>query len=216
VKAAGLNLMDTYVRRGPVPIYRFSPLALGVDGPGVVIQVGEQSNVKAGDRVAWEHAPLSYADLVEVPGDRLIPIPETVTFEAGPGALMWGLTAHYLSHVAVPVSKDRWRSGIQPARRRRMLTQLTSQRGGQVIAAVSRGHKARGPGRRRLAGAGARRDRGSGRGDPGPHRRRGRGHRVRQKRLSPARRRYLRHLWLRARAHPSYQLVGTTSRRPPR
>jgi hypothetical protein len=72
----------------------------------VVIQVGERSTVKAGDRVAWEHAPLSYADLVAVPGDRLIPIPETVIFEAAPGVLMWGLTAHYLSRVAVPVSKD--------------------------------------------------------------------------------------------------------------
>jgi NADPH2:quinone reductase len=135
--------MDTYARRGLVPIYRL-PLTLGVDGAGVVIEAGEQSAVKAGDRVAWEHAPGSYADLVAVPDDRLIPIPGTVTFEAAAGGLMQGLTAHYLSHVAVPVPKDAVvvvhsaGSGVG-----RMLTQLTPQRGGRVIATVSRGHKAR-------------------------------------------------------------------------
>jgi NADPH2:quinone reductase len=143
VKAAGLNLMDTYARRGLVPTYRL-PLALGVDGAGVVIEAGEQSAVKAGDRVAWEHDPGSYADLVAVPDDRLIPIPATVTFKAAAGGLMQGLTAHYLSHVAVPVPKGAAvvvhsaGSGVG-----RMLTQLATQRGGRVIATVSRGHKAR-------------------------------------------------------------------------
>lgn len=105
VKAAGLNLMDTYARRGLVSVYSL-PLALGVDGAGVVVEVGEQSAVKPGDRVAWEGAPGSYADVVAVPNERLIPIPESVTFEAAAGGLMQGLTAHYLSHVAVPVPKD--------------------------------------------------------------------------------------------------------------
>ena len=81
VKAAGLNLMDTYARRGLVSVYSL-PLALGVDGAGVVVEVGEQSAVKPGDRVAWEGAPGSYADVVAVPNERLIPIPESVTFEA--------------------------------------------------------------------------------------------------------------------------------------
>ena len=143
VKAAGLNLMDTYARRGLVSIYRL-PLALGVDGAGVVIEVGEQSTVKVGDRVAWERVPGSYADLVAVPHERLVPIPDSVTFEAAAGGLMQGLTAHYLSHVAVPVPNDAVvvvhsaGSGVG-----RMLTQLATHRGGRVIATVSRGHKAR-------------------------------------------------------------------------
>jgi NADPH:quinone reductase len=143
VKAAGLNLMDTYARRGLVSMYSL-PLALGVDGAGVVAEVGEQSKVKVGDRVAWEHAPGSYADVVAVPNEHLIPIPQSVTFEAAAGGLMQGLTAHYLSHVAVPVPKDAVvlvhsaGSGVG-----RMLTQLATHRGGRVIATVSRGHKAR-------------------------------------------------------------------------
>jgi NADPH2:quinone reductase len=105
VKAAGINLMDTNVRRGFVPAFGL-PLAVGVDGAGVVVAVGDQSTVKVGDRVAWEHIPRSYAEMVAVPNDRLVPIPDAVTFEAAAGGLMQGLTAHYLSHVAVPVPND--------------------------------------------------------------------------------------------------------------
>jgi NADPH2:quinone reductase len=143
VKAAGINLMDTYVRRGRLASIT-PPLALGVDGAGVVAAIGDQATAKVGDRVAWEHVPGSYADMVAVPDERLVPIPEGVGFQAAAGGLMQGLTAQYLSHVAVPVPKDAVvlvhsaGSGVG-----RMLTQLATHRGGQVIATVSRGHKAR-------------------------------------------------------------------------
>jgi NADPH2:quinone reductase len=143
VKAAGINLMDNYLRRGTtesIPL----PLALGVDGAGVVVAVGDQSTVKVGDRVAWERVPGSYAEMVAVPNERLIPIPPGVTFEAAAGGLMQGLTAHHLCYDAVPVPRDAIvvvhsaASGVG-----RILTQLITQRGGRVIATVSRGHKAR-------------------------------------------------------------------------
>jgi NADPH2:quinone reductase len=50
VKAAGINLMDTNVRRGFVPSFGL-PLAVGVDGAGVVVGVGDQATAKVGDRV---------------------------------------------------------------------------------------------------------------------------------------------------------------------
>lgn len=151
VKAAGINLMDTNVRRGlvptgiagPAPRTYSLPLALGVDGAGVVVAVGDQSNAKVGDRVAWEHIPGSYAEMTAVPDERLVPIPDAVTFEAAAGGLMQGMTAQYLSCVAVPVPKDATvlvhsaGSGVG-----RMLTQLSAHRGGRVIATVSKGHKA--------------------------------------------------------------------------
>jgi NADPH:quinone reductase len=143
VKAAGINLMDTNVRRGFVPSFGL-PLAVGVDGAGVVVGVGDQATAKVGDRVAWEHIPGSYTEIVAVPNDRLIPIPDGVNFEAAAGGLMQGLTAHYLSYVAVPVPEDALvlvhsaGSGVG-----RMLTQLVTYRGGRVIATVSKGHKAR-------------------------------------------------------------------------
>ena len=141
VKAAGINLMDTYVRRGLTP--SSLPLTVGVDGAGVVVALGDQSAAKVGDRVAWEYVPGSYAEMVAVPNGRLIPIPNDVTFEAAAGGLMQGMTAQYLSYVAVPVPKDAVvlvhsaGSGVG-----RMLTQLSTHRGARVIATVSKAYKA--------------------------------------------------------------------------
>jgi NADPH:quinone reductase len=84
VRAAGVNLMDSYLRRGMHPSAPL-PLVLGVEGAGVVIAVGDQSTVKIGDRVAWQGMPGSYADMVAVPDERLIPMPESVTFDAAAG-----------------------------------------------------------------------------------------------------------------------------------
>src|SRR5882757_2501845 len=110
VKAAGINLMDTYVRRGLHGLAT-TPLALGVEGAGVVTAVGGQAMARVGDRVAWEHVPGSYADLVAVPADRLVPIPDGVSFETAAAGLMQGLTSHYLSDAAVSVPRD----GLVPA-----------------------------------------------------------------------------------------------------
>ncbi len=145
VKAAGINLMDTYIRRGirAGSFTQSPPLSLGVDGAGVVTAVGEQAIAEVGDRVAWVGVLGSYAEMVVVPNDRLVPIPEGVSFEAAAGGLMQGLTAQYLSHVGVPVAQDAVvlvhsaASGVG-----RMLTQLAARRGGRVIATVSRAHKA--------------------------------------------------------------------------
>ena len=109
-----------------------------------MVAVGDQSTAKIGGRVAWEYVPGSYAEMVAVPNERLVPVPERVTFEAAAGGLMQAMTAQYLSYVAVPVPKDAMvlvhsaGSGVG-----RMLTQLSTHRGGRVIATVSRKHKAR-------------------------------------------------------------------------
>ncbi|MEU9155502.1 quinone oxidoreductase [Streptomyces sp. NPDC048417] len=143
VRAAGVNLMDSYMRRGLVEGV-VPPVPLGVDGAGVVIAVGADSTARIGDRVAWQFVPGSYADMVAVPHERLVPIPDDVTFEAAAGGLMQGLTAQHLSHDAVPVPSGTVAlvhsaaSGVG-----RMLTQLITARGARVIATVSRAHKAR-------------------------------------------------------------------------
>ena len=150
VRAAGINLMDSYFRRGMIPGAPL-PLALGVEGAGVVAAVGDRSTAKVGDRVAWERVWGSYAEMLAVPDERLIRIPDNVTFEAAAGGLMQGLTAQHLCYDAVPVPDGAVvvmhsaASGVG-----RMLTQLVTGRGGRVIATVSRGHKARA-----AAGAGA-------------------------------------------------------------
>ena len=102
VRAAGVDLMDSYLRRGMHPSAPL-PLVLGVEGAGVVIAVGDQLAAKIGDRVAWQGVPGSYAEMVAIRDERLIPMPESVTFEAAAGGLMQGLTAQHLCYDAVPV-----------------------------------------------------------------------------------------------------------------
>jgi NADPH2:quinone reductase len=143
VKAAGINLMDSSMRRGMIESIPL-PLRLGVDGAGVVVAVGEESTAEVGDRVVWERVPGSYAEILAVPNKYVIPIPAGVTFEAAAGGLMQGLTAQHLSYDAVTVPEGAVvlvhsaASGVG-----RMLTQLVTHRGGRVIATVSRAHKAR-------------------------------------------------------------------------
>lgn len=54
VKAAGVNPVDTYIRNGTHEVKPELPYTPGMDGAGIVEEVGEQvTNYKAGDRVYW-------------------------------------------------------------------------------------------------------------------------------------------------------------------
>jgi NADPH2:quinone reductase len=79
---AGVNFVDTYMRRGlkPVPL----PFTPGLEGAGVVEAVGPGvSNVQPGDRVAYAQQQGSYAEATVVPADSLILLPEDMSFEEG-------------------------------------------------------------------------------------------------------------------------------------
>jgi len=95
VTVAGVNSIDGQFRDGrlrtPLP---FIP---GQEGAGVVSAIGPQTNlVKVGDRVAWSGTLGSYAEYVAVPEDHLVPIPDAINDEQAVGAMVHGLTAHYL------------------------------------------------------------------------------------------------------------------------
>lgn len=94
--AVGLNYIDTYHRSGlyPVPL----PSGIGLEGAGVVEAVGEGvGDLRPGDRVAYAGGPLgAYAQLRNLPADRLVKLPEAVTFEQGAAMMLQGLTAQYL------------------------------------------------------------------------------------------------------------------------
>ncbi|MFE7835587.1 quinone oxidoreductase family protein [Streptomyces sp. NPDC057474] len=94
---AGVNFVDTYMRRGlrtmPLP---FTP---GLEGAGVVEAVGPGvSNVRPGDRVAYAQQLGAYAEATLVPADSLIPLPDDMSFEDGAAFPLQGMTAHYLIH----------------------------------------------------------------------------------------------------------------------
>jgi NADPH:quinone reductase len=94
--AVGLNFIDTYHRSGlyPVPL----PSGLGLEGAGIVEAVGSGvTEVAPGDRVAYAGGPLgAYAHVRNIPADRLVRLPERISFEQGAAMMLQGLTAQYL------------------------------------------------------------------------------------------------------------------------
>ncbi len=97
VKAAGVNFIDIYQRRGTYPVKL--PYVPGLEGSGIVEAVGEDvKNVKPGDRVAYVHEPGSYAEQALVHAEQLILLPKELSFEQGAAFPLQGMTAHYLLH----------------------------------------------------------------------------------------------------------------------
>ncbi len=94
--AVGLNYIDTYHRSGlyPVPL----PSGIGLEAAGVVEAVGEGvSDLLPGDRVAYAGGPLgAYSEIRNIPADRLVKLPDALSFEQGAAMMLQGLTAQYL------------------------------------------------------------------------------------------------------------------------
>jgi len=95
-KAVGLNYLDTYQRGG---LYKIAlPSGMGNEGAGVVEAVGPGvAHVKAGDRVAYTGGPIgAYAEVRNMPAERLVALPEGISFETGAAMMLKGCTATYL------------------------------------------------------------------------------------------------------------------------
>ena len=102
-KAIGLNYIDTYHRSGlyPVPL----PSGIGVEASGVIKKIGSKvKNLSPGDNVAYAGLPIgSYADVRVYPADKLIKLPEGITFETAASIMTKGLTVFYLLYKTFPV-----------------------------------------------------------------------------------------------------------------
>ena len=95
IHAAGLNFVDIYQRQGlyPVPL----PYTPGLEGAGTVEEVGANvKGVQRGDRVAYTGQLGSYSDFLAVDAVKLIPVPQTMSFEQAAAVPLQGMTAHYL------------------------------------------------------------------------------------------------------------------------
>lgn len=94
---AGINFMDVSQRRGSYP--REVPFTPGFEAAGVIESVGDEvDDLKPGDRVAYTGEPGAYAEASLVRADRLIPLPDDISFEQGAAFPLQGMTAHYLLH----------------------------------------------------------------------------------------------------------------------
>lgn len=97
MRAIGVNFADVYRRSGRASIRGASPFINGYEGAGEVVDANGSRSVRAGDRVAFADSPFANAELVAVPIERLIPLPDDVSFELAASLLLQGLSAHYLT-----------------------------------------------------------------------------------------------------------------------
>ncbi|RWU21411.1 quinone oxidoreductase [Pseudomonas alkylphenolica] len=101
--AIGVNFLDVTQRKGAVPVAL--PSGLGLEGAGRVAAVGEGvSNVQVGDRVAYATGPVgAYASARLFPAQRLVRIPDALSFDDAAAVLFKGITAQYLLKSTYPV-----------------------------------------------------------------------------------------------------------------
>ena len=101
--AVGLNYIDVYFRTG---LYKAPsmPLVIGQEGAGTVTAVGANvTGLKAGDRVAYAGALGGYASDRVIPADKLVKLPDSISFETGAAMMLQGMTAQYLLRRTYPV-----------------------------------------------------------------------------------------------------------------
>lgn len=94
--AIGFNFIDTYQRAG---IYKLPlPSGLGFEAAGVIEALGDGvMDLKVGDRVAYVNAGVgAYSTVRNVPAEKLVPIPPSVTDDQAAAIIFKGLTAQYL------------------------------------------------------------------------------------------------------------------------
>ncbi|MFT4270075.1 MAG: quinone oxidoreductase [Pantoea sp.] len=106
-RAIGINYIDTYVRSGLYPVAA-KPSGLGTEAAGVVKKIGSAvTRFKVGDRVVYCQSALgAYSELHNVHEDRLVILPERISFEQGAASFLKGLTVQYLLRQTYKVKAD--------------------------------------------------------------------------------------------------------------
>lgn len=94
--AIGFNFIDVYQRSGVYPLEL--PTGLGHEAVGVVESVGEGvDRFKVGDRVMYMNAGIgAYASARNVPADKLVSVPDSISDEVAAAVFFKAMTAQYL------------------------------------------------------------------------------------------------------------------------
>jgi NADPH2:quinone reductase len=96
--AIGLNFIDTYFRTG---LYKAPglPFIVGNEAAGEVVAVGPGvTDFHPGDRVAYYFNLGGYATERNIPADKLVKLPDHISYEQGAVLMLKGLTVWYLLH----------------------------------------------------------------------------------------------------------------------
>src|SRR3569832_748180 len=96
--AVGLNFIDTYYRSG-LFMAPGLPFIVGNEASGEVVAVGPGvTNFHPGDRVAYYYNLGAYTTERNIPADKLVKLPDHITYEQGAVLMLKGLTVWYLLH----------------------------------------------------------------------------------------------------------------------
>jgi NADPH2:quinone reductase len=93
--AAGLNYIDVYHRTGyyPQPL----PFFPGLEGAGTVEAIApDVRGLKVGDRVAYAGPTGGYSEVRLIEADRLVRLPEAISFDQAAAMMLQGMTAQVL------------------------------------------------------------------------------------------------------------------------
>lgn len=105
-RAAGLNYIDVYFRTGLYPLASL-PAIIGMEGAGDVIALGEGvTSLSIGDRVAYAGALGGYAEERIIAADRLVKIPEGISYETAAAMMLQGMTVRYLLRETFAVTSE--------------------------------------------------------------------------------------------------------------
>ena len=112
IKAVGLNWSEVMIRRGDWPMELSQGVTLGAEGAGVVEAVGDKiAHIKPGDRVAnlevlayLDPAQGNYAEKIAVNADKVLKIPDHMSFAEGAAIPMAMATAFdaLINHSPLP------------------------------------------------------------------------------------------------------------------
>ena len=100
--AAGLNYIDVYHRTGyyPQPL----PFIPGLEGAGTVEAIGpDVRGLEVGDRVAYAGPAGGYSEVRLIEADRLVRLPDEISFETAAAMMLQGMTAQVLIRQVYPV-----------------------------------------------------------------------------------------------------------------
>jgi NADPH2:quinone reductase len=147
-RAIGLNFADIYRRQGRYHLAGSPPWIAGYEGAGEIaaLHPDDMHNPRfhVGQRVAFADSAFANAELVAVPLDRLIALPDDIGFDTAAALLLQGLTAQFLVedshavHAGEHVLVHAAGGGVG-----QLLVQLARAKGAHVIALASSPEKRR-------------------------------------------------------------------------
>jgi NADPH:quinone reductase len=144
-RAIGLNFADVYRRQGRYHLAGSPPWIAGYEASGEIAALYPDdagTRWRVGQRVAFADSAYANAELVAVPLDKLIALPDDIGHDTAAAVLLQGLTAQYLIEDSV-----RLRSGDLVLVHAGgggvglLLTQLATAQGARVIGLASSADK---------------------------------------------------------------------------